>query len=179
MSRNNAPRRPSSHVSSDNLQNEVSKLHTQVELEKKARKEAEEKCKQLASKIDVLQQRLLEKNKEGDEQRERNEEIIKSNHTLQMTINKMEVYLRKKNSRFEYINPDLDGGSSQTIDSIIRNENELERVSEELDKERQEKQVLEKRCQLLEQSLRKHNISIDSSELEKIKTEFTNTDLDF
>ena len=35
------------------------------------------------------------------------------------------------------------------------------------------------RCQLLEQSLREHNISVDNSELDKLKTELTSTDLDF
>jgi len=35
------------------------------------------------------------------------------------------------------------------------------------------------RCKLLEQSLEEHNISVDNSELDKLKTELTSTDLDF
>ena len=35
------------------------------------------------------------------------------------------------------------------------------------------------RCKLLEQSLQEHNISVDNSELDKLKTELTSTDLDF
>ncbi|CAG2236172.1 CDKL [Mytilus edulis] len=178
-------KRPSSYAPNENLQNEVVKLQSQVEIEKKAKKEAEEKYKQIVSKLDVVQHRLIDRNKEVEEEREAKEEVMKSNKTLQLTINKMEQYLRKKStgSRFESTNVvdvvDVDMGGKADIENIIKTENELEEKSRQLQREKQTNEILDKRCKLLEKLLKENNIHIESSELDNLNKQFSNTELDF
>ncbi|XP_052075326.1 ribonuclease Y-like isoform X4 [Mytilus californianus] len=181
-------RRPSSYAPNENLQNEVVKLQSQVEIEKKGKKEAEEKYKQIVGKLDVVQHRLIDRNKEVEEEREAKEEVMKSNKTLQLTINKMEQYLRKKStgSRFESTNVvdvvDPDMGGKVDIENIIKTENELEEKSRQLQREKQANEILDKRCKLLEKLLKENNIhieSIESNELDNLNTQFANTELDF
>ena len=179
MSRHSTSKGSGSYASSDNLQNEVTKLRSQIDIEKKARREAEEKYKQMVTKMDVLQQRLQDKNKEIEELNVSKEEVIKGNQTLEMTINRLEGYLRKKNTRLDIVNFDPDSNTQSTIDDILKSENELEKQFEQLMMEKQANAILEKRCALQEQTLREHNIRIDDSELEKLKTEVTSTELDF
>ncbi|XP_078328574.1 uncharacterized protein LOC111115394 [Crassostrea virginica] len=69
----------------------------QLQFERKLRKEAEERCKQLMLKVEHTQAILNLRNQELERERAGRKEAEHMCQSLQITIDKLEQYLRKKN----------------------------------------------------------------------------------